>query len=134
MKTLLKKVIPVILSIMMLTVFSTTAMAADISPRNTLINTVSCSIKDNNNDTAVFKVNATAASSVNQIDVSVEVQVKGFWGYSEDQTLSDTFYKSYGTYSDTISIDSSKSYRRVVTYTAYSSSTSETITKTSSAT
>lgn len=134
MKNLAKKIVSTILSIVMLTVFSTAVMAADISPRNILLNNYSCSITDKNNDTAIIRADAMGSTAVTQIDVSVDVQVKGFWGYSSDQTLSDTFYKNTGTYSDTINIDSSKSYRLVVTYTAYSSSTSETVTKTSSAT
>lgn len=134
MKNLAKKIVSTILSIIMLTVFSTAVMAADISPRNILINNCSCTIVDNNDDTAIIRADVRGSTAVTQIDVSVDVQVKGFWGYSSDQTLSDTFYTNKGVYSDTINIDSSKSYRLVVTYTAYSSSTSETVTKTSSAT
>lgn len=134
MKKMLKKVISVILSIAISSSLATSVMAADISPRNTLLNSYTCAISDKNNDTAKINVTARAITSVTQIDVSIEVQVKGLFGYSEDQTISDTFYGYDGSYQDTISINSSKSYRLVVTYTAYSPSTSETVTKTSAAT
>ena len=134
MKKLVKKVIPVILSIIMLTVFGTSVMASDVSTRNTLINGATCSITDKNNDTASILVDARAISSINQIDFSIEVQKKGFWGYSEVETINRTYNDNIGSYKGTVDIDSSKSYRLRVTYTVHSSSSSETVTKTSKTT
>lgn len=57
-----------------------------------------------------------ADSSVESIDITVDLQKKGLFGYSTVETLSETFYNWYATYEDSFSLDSSETYRIEVTF------------------
>ena len=70
-----------------------------------------------------------ADSSVESIDITVDLQKKGLFGYSTVETLSETFYNSYAIYEDSFNLDSSETYRIKVTFEVFTADDSESTVK-----
>ena len=70
-----------------------------------------------------------ADSSVESIDITVDLQKKELFGYSTVETLSETFYNSYAIYEDSFNLDSSETYRIKVTFEVFTADDSESTVK-----
>lgn len=76
-----------------------------------------------------FSVSVTGVSEVNYIEVDVDLQEKGLFGYSTIETLSSSNSGSSLRYSDSFDLDESKKYRIKVTFHVYTASDSESTTQ-----
>lgn len=70
-----------------------------------------------------------ASSSVESIDITVDLQKKGLFGYSTVDTLSETFYDNSAIYEDSFDLDSSETYRIKVTFDVYTANDDESTVK-----
>jgi len=98
-----------------------------IRPMLTYIAKANCNLTIDSNGTAHVESSAIAYSSVTKINISASLQQykNGFW-YS-NQTFSVTDYSDFASLYETKSVSKGYKYRVSVTVTAYSGSSSETV-------
>ena len=76
-----------------------------------------------------FSATIYASSDVESIDITVDLQKKGLFGYSTVDTLSDTFYDNNAIYEDSFDLDSSETYRIKVTFEVHTANDDESTVK-----
>lgn len=102
----------------------------DIQPRRTYIRAASASFSLSGK----FSVSVTGVSEVNYIEVDVELQEKGLFGYSTIEALSSSNSGSSLRYSDSFDLDESSKYRIKVTFHIYTANNSKSTTQYAEAT
>lgn len=104
---------------------NTELLQTEISPRFSYIQSARAAFNSSGDFSAII----VADSSVESIDITVELQKKGLFGYSTTDTLSDTFYDSDAIYEDSFNLDSSETYRIKVTFEVFTADDSESTVK-----
>lgn len=97
----------------------------DISPRFSYIQRANADFYSSGN----FVANIYSSSSVESIEITVDLQKKGLFGYSTVDTLSETFYSNDAIYRDSFDLDSSETYRIKVTFEVFTADDSESTVK-----
>lgn len=97
----------------------------EISPRYSYIQRANAVF----NSSGDFVATIYASSSVEYIDITVDLQKKGLFGYSTVDTLSETFYDNSAIYEDSFDLDSSETYRIKVTFDVYTANDDESTVK-----
>lgn len=104
---------------------NTELLQTEISPRFSYIQRANAAFNSSGNFSAVIY----ASSNVESIDITVDLQKKGLFGYSTVDTLSKTFYDNNAIYEDSFSLDSSDTYRIKVTFKVNTADDSESTVK-----
>lgn len=131
-----RKLIGTLLALVMLFSFNTTSLALatetpEIQPRYTYVSNANTSLKMSGGN-AYCTATVKGYSSVSKVKITMTLEKKVLFWWSEQQTLTQTFNSSSGTLSKTYSDISGGTYRVSAEYIAYSGSKSETIEDTSS--
>lgn len=127
MKTKLIKVLAVIL--VLISLFSFSVIASDfekeIEPKTTYISSHSERMEQGLVSTDVY-ARITGTTTVTKVKINMELQKLSDGTYSTVETWTQTFTGRTGTIDDTKATNPLSTYRLKVTFTAYTSSTSET--------